>query len=125
MPAELRDTLDPLVLLRWTAMHTRHEVAAQVDQVSTDGEVDCAAVAEPTPGAVDLLEACRQVGRPVVIVSNNAEPAIEAFLDRHHLRHLVHALVGRFPGRPEPMKPHPDSVIRALADCVRRSPATA
>jgi len=30
--------------------------------------------------AVDLLDTCRDVGRPVVIVSNNAEPAIEAFL---------------------------------------------
>jgi hypothetical protein len=33
--------------------------------------------------AVDLLDACR--GRPVVIVSNNAEPAIEAFLVHHDL----------------------------------------
>jgi hypothetical protein len=33
--------------------------------------------------AVDLLDACRDVGRPVVIFSNNAEPAIEAFLDHH------------------------------------------
>ncbi|HJY43162.1 MAG TPA: hypothetical protein VJ301_00955 [Propionibacteriaceae bacterium] len=46
-------------------------------------------------------------GRPVVIVSHNAEPAIEAFLDHHDLRHLVHAVIGRVPGRPELMKPHP------------------
>jgi hypothetical protein len=36
-------------------------------------------------GAVDHRDACRDVGRPVVIVSNNAEPAIEAFLDHHDL----------------------------------------
>jgi phosphoglycolate phosphatase-like HAD superfamily hydrolase len=39
--------------------------------------------------AAVLLDACRDVGRPVVIVSNNAEPAIEAFLDHHDLRHLI------------------------------------
>jgi hypothetical protein len=57
-----------------------------------------------------------------VIVSNNAEPAIEAFLDHHDLRHLVHAVIGRVPGRPELMKPHPDSVLRAL-DILDRPPA--
>ncbi len=87
------------------ATHTRHEVAARVDQVSPQGELDCATVADSTHGAVDFLEACRQVGRPVVIVSNNAEPAIEAFLDRHDLRHLVHAIVGRVPARPELKSP--------------------
>ena len=50
--------------------------------------------------AVDLLDACGDVGRPVVIVSNNAEPAIEAFLDHHDLRHLVHAVIGRVPAGP-------------------------
>ena len=49
-----------------------------------------------------------------MIVSNNAEPAIEAFLDHHDLRSLVHTVIGRVPGRPELMKPHPDSVLRAL-----------
>jgi beta-phosphoglucomutase-like phosphatase (HAD superfamily) len=57
-----------------------------------------------------------------VIVSNNAEPAIEAFLDHHDLRHLIHAVIGRVPGRPELMKPHPDSVLRAL-DILDRPPA--
>ena len=57
-----------------------------------------------------------------MIVSNNAEPAIEAFLDHHDLRHLVHTVIGRVPGRPELMKPHPDSVLRAL-DILDRPPA--
>ena len=68
--------------------------------------------------AVDLLDTCRDAGRPVVIVSNNAEPAIEAFLDHHDLRHLVHAVIGRVPGRPELISNH------ALAEHVRHSPAT-
>jgi phosphoglycolate phosphatase-like HAD superfamily hydrolase len=63
---------------------------------------------------VDLLQACAEVGRPVVMVSNNAEAAIDTFLHRHQLRHLIQAVVARIPGQPELMKPHPSAVERAL-----------
>ena len=71
-------------------------------------------MSEPTSGAVELLHACNEVGRPVVMVSNNAEAAIDTFLHRHRLRHLVQAVVARIPGQPELMKPHPSAVERAL-----------
>lgn len=114
IPAELRDTPDPLIILRWTALHTSHEIAAKVDQASTSGEVAAAQVSDLTDGARDLLEACADVGRPVVITSNNAEAAIETFLDRVELRHLVRGILGRTPGQPEQMKPHPSVIQRAL-----------
>ena len=114
IPVDLRDTPDPLVILRWTALHAPHEVAEKVDQASTAGEVAAAQVSEPTPGALDLLQACAEVGRPVVMVSNNAEAAIDTFLHRHQLRHLVQAVIARIPGQPELMKPHPSTVERAL-----------
>ena len=47
-------------------------------------------------------------------MSNNAEAAIDSFLHRHQLRHLVQAVVARIPGQPELMKPHPSAVERAL-----------
>lgn len=53
---------------------------------------------EGSPGALDLLQACAEVGRPVVMVSNNAEAAIDVFLQRHQLRHLVQAVIARVPG---------------------------
>jgi phosphoglycolate phosphatase len=114
IPIDLRDTPDPLVILRWTALHTPHELAEKVDQASTAGEVAAAQVSELTPGALDLLQACAEVGRPVVMVSNNAEAAIDTFLHRHQLRHLVQAVIARVPGQPELMKPHPSAVERAL-----------
>ena len=53
-------------------------------------------------------------GRPVVIVSNNADGPIHAFLNRYQLEHLVDAVIGRTPNRPDLMKPHPHLVEQAL-----------
>jgi phosphoglycolate phosphatase len=95
--------------------HTPHELAAQVEQASTAGEVAAAKVADLTAGVRELLQACAEVGRPVVVASNNAEAAIETFLHRFELRHLVQAVLGRIPGQPELMKPHRSVIDRALA----------
>ena len=108
------DTYDPLVVLRWSASHAPPEVQHAVDQASVQGEVEAAKVTEPTPGSVELLQACRAAKRPVVIVSNNAEQAIRTYLDRFNLRDLVDGIAARTPGRPDLMKPHPDSINRAL-----------
>jgi phosphoglycolate phosphatase len=113
-PAEVWDTYDPLIVLKWSAKFASVEIQKAVDQASVQGEVQAAAVTEPTPGSNDLLHACQATGRPVVIVSNNAEPAIRTYLDRFHLNDLVEAVVARTPGRPDLMKPHPDSIYRAL-----------
>jgi phosphoglycolate phosphatase-like HAD superfamily hydrolase len=50
----------------------------------------------------------------VVIVSNNAAEAIDAYLALHGLAGLVEATIGRRRGRPELMKPHPWAVDAAL-----------
>jgi phosphoglycolate phosphatase len=114
IPPELRDTPDPLVILRWTALHTTPDIAAHIDQASTAGEVAAVAASEPTHGARELLESCADVGRPVVVVSNNAEQAIKAFLKRFDVYNQVQAVVARIPGHPELMRPHPSSIERAL-----------
>lgn len=111
---EVWDTYDPLVVLRWSASHTPPQVQRAVDHASVLGEVQAATVTEPTLGSVELLRACQSAGRTVVIVSNNAEPAIRAYLDRFNLNDLVHGIAARTPGRPDLMKPHPDSINRAL-----------
>lgn len=114
-PSEVWETYDPLVVLRWTASHTPITVQQAVDAASVQGELEAAGLTEPTPGSLAFLEACHAVGRPLVIVSNNAEEAILAYLDRFDLGHLITAVVARTPGRPDLMKPHPDSIHRALA----------
>lgn len=113
-PPDVWDTHDPLVVLRWAATHTPTEIQDAVDQASVLGEIKAATVTEPTPGSEDLLLACQAVGRPVVIVSNNAELAIRTYIDRFELHDLVYAVAARTPGRPDLMKPHPDSLHRAL-----------
>ena len=50
----------------------------------------------------------------MVIVSNNAAAAIDAFLQRHHLTAYVRDVLGRPFMRPDLMKPHPHIVRRAL-----------
>jgi phosphoglycolate phosphatase len=76
--------------------------------------VELAQEAQPTPGAHELLDACHGVGRPVVVVSNNAPETIDAYLNRFALQPLVVGVIGRRHGHPELMKPHPDGIERAL-----------
>lgn len=114
VPEGVTDTYDPLTVLRWAALHTSTEIAGEVDAASVEGEYQCADEAEPTPGAADLLTACREAGRPVVIVSNNADGPIRTFLTRYRLDHLVDAVIGRTPNRPDLMKPNSHLVDQAL-----------
>ena len=113
-PSEVWETYDPLVVLRWTASNTPVSVQQAVDVASIEGEIEAAALTEPTPGSLAFLEACNAAGRPLVVVSNNADEAIHAYLDRFDLSRLITAVVARTPGRPDLMKPHPDSLVRAL-----------
>ena len=77
-----------------------------MEAASITGEVAAAHTTEPTPGAHDLLTSCKTAGRPVLIVSNNAEEAIRAYLARHQLEPFVAAVMARTLGKPELMKPH-------------------
>jgi len=114
LPDEVTETVDPLAVLRWTGANTEPGIAEAVDTACVSGEYQCVDESIPTPGAAELLNACHQLGRPVLIVSNNADGPIRRFLKLHQLDHLVQAIIGRVPGHPELMKPHPDSIHRAL-----------
>jgi phosphoglycolate phosphatase len=56
-----------------------------------------------------------QLHRPLVIVSNNSEPAIRAYLTQHELSGWVTRVVGRQYGRPDLMKPDPWPITMALS----------
>ena len=64
-------TTDPLAVLRWARQHCTPTQYAEAEQASIQGEVAAAEVTEPTTGAHDFLTACADIGRPVVILSNN------------------------------------------------------
>lgn len=106
---------DPLAIVRWARNHTRPETASHVEETCIAGELRCADEADLTPGATDLLDACVQTHRPVVIVSNNAEAAISKFLNRKNIRRYVRKIIGRPFGQPELMKPMPTMLKEALA----------
>jgi phosphoglycolate phosphatase len=77
--------------------------------------VAAALISQPTAGVAGLLHSAAAAGVPVVVVTNNAPEAARAFLDRHGLCDLVHAVIGRDPERPDLMKPDPALIDQAAA----------
>ncbi|MBT2226430.1 HAD family hydrolase [Nonomuraea sp. NEAU-A123] len=112
LPQDVAELDDPLKVLRRTADFAP-ELVDKVETALMAYEIKAVDFAEITPGARDLLAACAGTGRPVVIVSNNSEPAIERFLDHAGLDKSLAGVVGRPIGAPAEMKPHPRSVLRA------------
>lgn len=115
LPPDIAMTRDPLTVLRYAAHIGDAALTSAADEALTALEIDAAATAPPTAGSDDLLRACRDVGRPVVIVSNNAAKAIATYLGHHRLRDLVEGIVGRPHARPDQMKPNPRILLDAIA----------
>lgn len=114
LPGDLRDTDDPLNILRWGRHHLTTPTLTQVEAACVAGEIAAAAAAAPTPGVTELLTALAHAGRAVIVVSNNAREPIHQFLRAHNLDRLVLEIVARIAGRPELMKPDPTPVRSAL-----------
>ncbi|GAA2656746.1 hypothetical protein GCM10010307_70690 [Streptomyces vastus] len=80
---------------------TRHEYAA-------------VATAEAAPDLEPLLDALTALCKRLVVVSNNAEGPVCEYLEREQLQSKFVDVCGRDPHEPGHMKPHPDSLLRAL-----------
>ena len=113
IPEPVASTREHLMVLEFAAVHARMALDA-AEELAVVGEIACARVAPITAGVVEFLRACAEAGLPVAIVSNNAGPAIEVFLERFALVDQVAAICGRPFARPELMKPHPALVEQAL-----------
>jgi phosphoglycolate phosphatase-like HAD superfamily hydrolase len=111
--AALTEIADPLEILRWVAA-THPGMASEVDDVMRAAESKAVQGALPTAYAHDAIRAAKLSAHVVAIVSNNAEGAISDYLAVHHLSDHVAFIAGRAYGAPELMKPHPDSVERAI-----------
>jgi phosphoglycolate phosphatase-like HAD superfamily hydrolase len=114
VPAEVEEAHDPLAVLRFSATAGR-DVLLAVEERFQAAEVNAVAVADPTPYAFDFIRAARQRGKVLAIVSNNSAAAAAAYLEQHGLSGLFGSIAGRAYAAPDLMKPHPDSVMRALA----------
>lgn len=113
LPREVATTTDHLAVLRWAANNAPDRLD-DVEHACIEAEIEAARVSKPTPGALDFLHSCAHVGKPVVIVSNNAADAVLTFLNRYDATNLVSGIVGRQPRRPDLLKPHPSLVLAAL-----------
>ncbi|WP_461070706.1 HAD family hydrolase [Streptomyces pseudoechinosporeus] len=80
---------------------TRHEYAA-------------VASAKAAPDLEPLLNALTALGKRLVVVSNNAEGPVWEYLKHKQLQSKFVDVCGRDPHEPRHMKPHPDSLCRAL-----------
>jgi len=95
MPPEIAESL----LRRSSEIIERHELVG-------------VELAQPTAGAIDLLEALVARSATVVIVTSNSSRTVARWLQRHGISDLVHAIVGR--DSLLALKPSPEMVARAL-----------
>ncbi|MBA3843605.1 MAG: HAD family hydrolase [Actinobacteria bacterium] len=110
------DVTDPLEILRRAEGRSGQPAAMRADDILKAAELDAVQSSRPTPGATEVLTACRRAGVPVAIVSNNSEPAIRRYLSLHRLDQLVDGVAGRPHGRPDRMKPHPYLLDQAVSN---------
>ncbi|GAA3132985.1 hypothetical protein [Streptosporangium carneum] len=79
LPRDVMVLGDPLKVLRRTAVFAP-DLVDKLEISFVGYEVESVNRAEITPGVRDLLDACAETGRPVVIVSNNPSERSRRFL---------------------------------------------
>lgn len=103
---------DPFDVLRSAAGD--HRDAEMAERELARLEVEAVTTAAPTSGAFDVLKGLARGGWRIVIVSNNSDTAVEAFLTRHDLGDYVAAVSARIDPDPQLLKPHPHLINRAF-----------
>ncbi|MFD2691594.1 HAD family hydrolase [Streptomyces phyllanthi] len=106
------DSLDRAPLEKADGILTRHEYAAVRS-------------ARLTPHLDTLLDALRDLGKRLVVVSNNAEGPVRDYLGRQGIEARFEAVCGRDPYEPRLMKPDPYLVMLALEGLGGVDPARA
>ncbi|MEI5099203.1 phosphotransferase [Streptomyces sp. PmtG] len=117
LSAAEESSIDPhLVLRALSRAGADAALLALLEQRLTEGEVAAVPDALPTPYADRLVRSLRAAGHGLAVVTNNAPRAVAAYLNRPDVRladafgHHVHGRTDR----PDLLKPHPDSLERAL-----------
>lgn len=114
LPADVVGT-DPLALLSVFAERGR-DILLPAEAKLQDLELEAVGSAPITPGVVEALEAFRDTGRTVTIVSNNSQAAVEAFVADRGLVDLVTGVCSRQHPEPELLKPNPFLLRRAIVE---------
>ena len=115
LSAEVDQTDDPFDVFR-AAITAAPDRAVLAEHTLRDLEVHAVATATLTPGIVELLDALRDSGHTVTIVSNNSSSAVHFFLATHDLAGHIFGVIGRTDPDPALLKPHPHLVRRAVRE---------
>ncbi|MFD4634546.1 HAD-IA family hydrolase [Streptomyces sp. NPDC058284] len=113
-PEEQR-SIDPHDVLRaMDRAFPGSELIAEIEELLTAGEVTATHTAPATPGAHELIRGLRARGVRLAVVTNNSPRAVAAYLHRHRLTDAFGPHIYGRTDRPSLLKPHPDSLERAL-----------
>ncbi|GAA0970852.1 HAD family hydrolase [Acrocarpospora macrocephala] len=112
LPPEVAELDDPLKVLRRTPDFAP-DLLDVVERAFMAHELEASESARITPGVDQVIKESVDSGRPVVIVSNNSEPAIKAVCERAGFADKLSGIVGRPIGYPGLMKPHPRPIFAA------------
>ncbi|MFG3141511.1 HAD family hydrolase [Streptomyces sp. NPDC048211] len=105
---------DPLAVLRsCSAAGLGEHLLEAMHRYLTRLETRAVEVAPPTRGAGELIGVLRRERYELAVVTNNSALCVERYLAVHGLRGSFAAVHGRTRD-PDLLKPHPDSVRRAL-----------
>ncbi|MFG2501617.1 HAD-IA family hydrolase [Streptomyces sp. NPDC048441] len=112
---EAEQSIDPQDVLRAMDQDPLGQsLVAELEALLTDGEVQAAPTALPTPGADSLIRALKAQGCRIAVVTNNSPQAVVAHLEREGLLDAFGPHIYGRTDQPSLLKPNPDPVIRAL-----------
>jgi phosphoglycolate phosphatase len=124
MPQEIVRSPDPIEVFTYSATISAG-LAAQVEAEMADLELAAVATARPTPYVHEVVTSCRDSGRSVAVVSNNADRAVRSYLTRHGLDDRIDLVAARTSCDPALLKPSPHQIEQAItslsaqtAECV-------
>jgi HAD superfamily hydrolase (TIGR01549 family) len=111
IPEPLRQSRDPFDVLRHAAT-VSSQLARDVEDALRHAEVNAAQTATATPHAIEAINAWRDAGRSLAIVSNNSAAAVQTYLDTNAIH--VDAIVARTAHDAALLKPSPHLVTAAI-----------
>ncbi|MBQ0922642.1 HAD family hydrolase [Saccharopolyspora endophytica] len=123
LPERVEDSRDPFDVLEYATQFP--DLAAQVEQRFRELEVRAVSLAPPTPGTAEVLKSLQDRDVRVVIVSNNSETAVRAYLHASRLESFTNGVSARVSAEVAQLKPSPFLLHQAMraqgveaADCV-------
>ena len=114
LPPAIENTADWFEILAYAAS-VGPDVAASVEAELTEMETKAVTTASPTPYLHDVVAACRESGRAIVVISNNSASAVRAYLNAHDLASQISVVAARTQPDPVILKPSPHLVNEAAS----------